>query len=84
MERQAIDDLSAAIKANTKRTTLDDLKTYHRMLVETTDRVRAAMREGKSLDQIKAEGPGDEWKDWGAGFINADRWIETIHRSYSQ
>ncbi len=63
---------------------LDDLKTFHRMLVETTDRVRAAMREGKSLDQIKAEGPGDEWKDWGAGFINADRWIETIHRSYSQ
>ena len=62
---------------------LDDLKTYHRMLVETTERVQAAMRAGKSLDQIKAEGPGDEWKDWGAGFINADRWIETIHRSYS-
>ena len=63
---------------------LDDLKTYHRMLVETTERVQAAMRAGKSLDQIKAEGPADEWKDWGAGFINADRWIETIHRSYSQ
>ena len=63
---------------------LEDLKTYHRMLVETTDRVRAAMRAGKSPDQIKAEGPGNEWKDWGSGFINADRWIETIHRSYSQ
>ena len=63
---------------------LEDLKTYHRMLVETTDRVRAAMRAGKSPDQIKAEGPGDEWKDWGSGFVNADRWIETIHRSYSQ
>ena len=63
---------------------LDDLKTYHRMLVETTERVQAAMRAGKSLAQIKAEGPADEWKDWGAGFINADRWIETIHRSYSQ
>ena len=63
---------------------LEDLKTYHRMLVETTDRVRAAMRAGKSPDQIKAEGPGDEWKDWGSGFINADRWIETIHRSYSK
>ncbi len=63
---------------------LEDLKTYHRMLVETTDRVRAAMRAGKSPDQIKAEGLGDEWKDWGSGFVNADRWIETIHRSYSQ
>lgn len=63
---------------------LDDLKTYHRMLVETTDRVRAAMHAGKSLDQIKAEGPGDEWKDWGSGFINADRWIETIHQAYSR
>ncbi len=63
---------------------LDDLKAYHRMLVETTGLVRKSMKAGKTLDQIKAEGLPSEWKDWGSGFISADRWIETIHRAYSR
>lgn len=61
---------------------LDDLKAYHRMLVETTGIVRKKMAAGKSLAMIKSEGFGEEWKSWGAGFVTADRWIETIHRSY--
>lgn len=64
--------------------TLDDLKLYHRMLVETTDLVRQRMAAGKSLEQIKAEGLPDEWKSWGSGFISTDRWIEIIHRSLSR
>jgi len=63
--------------------TLDDLKTYHRMLVETTEVVRQRMSGGKSLAEIKGEGLAAEWKSWGSGFISADRWIETIHRSLS-
>jgi glyoxylase-like metal-dependent hydrolase (beta-lactamase superfamily II) len=61
--------------------TLDDLKLYHRMLVETTDIVRKRMAAGKTLAQIKAEGLPAEWKSWGNGFINTERWIEIIHRS---
>ena len=64
--------------------TLDDLKTYHRMLVETTNIVRAAMAAGKSLEEIKAEGLPEEWSSWGSGFIPAERWLETIHRSLSR
>jgi glyoxylase-like metal-dependent hydrolase (beta-lactamase superfamily II) len=64
--------------------TLNDLKTYHRMLVETTGSVRQKMAAGKTLDQIKAEGFPDEWKSWGSGFISTERWIETIHRSFSK
>ncbi len=63
---------------------LDDLKTYHRMLVETTDIVRKGMGAGKSLDQIKQEGFPEEWSSWGSGFISTERWIETIHRSLSR
>jgi hypothetical protein len=44
--------------------TVDDLKLYHRMLVETTDIVRKKMAAGKTLDQIKSEGLADEWKTW--------------------
>ncbi len=58
-----------------------DLKTYHRMLVETTDLVRKGITAGKSLQELQAQGVPDEWKPWGTGFIKTDRWIETIHKS---
>jgi len=64
--------------------TYDDLKTYHRMLRETTESVRQRMAAGKSLDAIKAEGLSDEWKPFGAGFIKTEMWIEAIHKGLSQ
>lgn len=63
--------------------TIEDLKAYHRMLVETTGLVRKGMAEGKTLDQLKADGFPEQWKEWGSGFINAEAWITTIHASYS-
>ncbi|HZS04240.1 MAG TPA: MBL fold metallo-hydrolase [Blastocatellia bacterium] len=62
---------------------LDDLKAYHAMLVETIDVVRKQMAAGKSLDDIRKGGLPDKFKDWGTGFIKPDRWIETIHKSLS-
>ena len=47
---------------------VEGLKTFHRMLLETTDIVRKRMAAGKTLDQIKAEGLPEEWKSWGSGF----------------
>ncbi|HEY6121069.1 MAG TPA: MBL fold metallo-hydrolase [Pyrinomonadaceae bacterium] len=61
--------------------TIDDLKLYHRMLLETTDIVRKKMAAGKTLDQIKAEGLPDEWKTWGTGFIKTDFWLEIVFNS---
>lgn len=64
--------------------TPDDLKLFHRMLIETANIVRKKMAAGKTLDQMKAEGLPDEWKSWGTGFIKTDVWIEIIHRSLSK
>lgn len=61
--------------------TLDDLKTYHRMLVETTAIVRDKIAAGKTLEQIKSEGLPAEWNSWGSGFIKTDRWLELVYRS---
>jgi cyclase len=63
---------------------VDDLKRFHQMLLATTDIVRKRIAAGKTLDQIKAEGFPAEWKTWGAGFVNTDRWIATIHRSFTK
>ncbi len=64
--------------------TIDDLKLYHRMLLETTDVVRKQVAAGRTLDQIKSEGLPDEWKSWGTGFIKPEQWIELIHQSLTQ
>ena len=64
--------------------TPNDLKNYHRMLVETSDIIRQRMATGMNLDKIKAEGLPEKWKPWATGFISTERWIETIHRSLSR
>lgn len=64
--------------------TIDDLKLYHRMLLETTDVVRAKLAAGKTLDQIKSEGFAEEWKSWGTGFIKPEQWIDLINHSLTK
>lgn len=64
--------------------TVDDLRAYHKMLVATTDIVQKRKAAGMSLEDAKKAGLPDEWKEWGSGFINTDRWIETIYNSFAQ
>lgn len=63
--------------------TIDDLKDYHSMLIETTLIVRKHMKDGKSLEDIKKAGFPEKYKDAGSGFIKQEAWIETIFKSYS-
>jgi cyclase len=63
---------------------IDDLKTYHQTLVETTDLIRDQMGAGKSLDEIKAAGLPKKWRSWGSGFISTERWIEIVYRSLTK
>ncbi len=64
--------------------TLDDLKNYQQMLIDTAQVVQKAMKENKSLDEIKKAGFPEKYKSWGNGFIKTDFWIETIYKSYSK
>ena len=64
--------------------TIDDLKAFHRMLLETTDVVRKKMAAKKTLDQIKSEGLPAEWKSWGEGFVKTDQWIQLIYADLSK
>ena len=81
-----ISKLPAGVKIIPGHGALSDaegLKTFHNMLVQTTDIVKKRMAAGKSLDQIKAEGLPDEWKTWGSGFIKTDLWLTFIYNSLS-
>jgi glyoxylase-like metal-dependent hydrolase (beta-lactamase superfamily II) len=63
--------------------TVDDLKAYYRMLMETTAYVQKQIAAKKTLDQIKKEGLPAEWKPWGEGFVKTDFWLELVYRSLS-
>ena len=63
--------------------TVDDLKAYHRMLMETTAYVQKQIAAKKTLDQIKKECLPAEWKPWGEGFVKTDMWLELVYRSLS-
>lgn len=61
--------------------TVDDLRAYERMLEETIDIVEGRIAAGQGLDAVKAAGLPDEWAEWGTGFINSERWLETVYQS---
>jgi glyoxylase-like metal-dependent hydrolase (beta-lactamase superfamily II) len=64
-------------------TDINGLRTYHEMLLATTDLVRSTMAEGKSLEEIQAaELPG--YEEWSWNFIPTERWIKTIYDGYSE
>ena len=64
--------------------TIDDLKAFHAMLVETIGLVRQRMKSGKTLQQIQAEGLPEKWNSWGAGFVNTKTWINIVYQSLSK
>ncbi|MFQ5671183.1 MAG: MBL fold metallo-hydrolase [Acidobacteriota bacterium] len=61
--------------------TVKDLEAFHRMLMETTAIVSRRKEAGEDLEAIKKEGLPQEWDEWGSGFINTDRWLETVYKS---
>jgi glyoxylase-like metal-dependent hydrolase (beta-lactamase superfamily II) len=63
--------------------TVDDLRKYYQLLVETSDIVQDAMKAGKSLEEIKKAGLPEKYKEAGTGFIKTEQWIEFVHRSAS-
>jgi glyoxylase-like metal-dependent hydrolase (beta-lactamase superfamily II) len=64
--------------------TVDDLRAYHRMLAQTIGIVEERIGAGQSADEVKAGGLPAEWADWGTGFINTERWLETVYQSLTR
>jgi len=61
--------------------TLADLRAFRDVLRETIALVRARVGAGRTLEQAKAEGLPDKWKEWGTGFVNTGQWIEIVYKS---
>jgi glyoxylase-like metal-dependent hydrolase (beta-lactamase superfamily II) len=58
---------------------------FRDMLSTVRDRVRTLVRQGKTLAQVKAAKPSAEFDAaWGGGYINPDRFVETLYADLSK
>ncbi len=60
---------------------LSDVQAYLEMLRETRDAVQKALKEGKTLDQMKQAKLLDPWKEYSGEFVNQDTFLETLYNS---
>jgi cyclase len=56
------------------------LRAFAEMIRGTSAAVDAAMRSGKTLEQIKTEKVLDPWAKWASSFMTLDRWAESLYR----
>ena len=56
------------------------LRAFAEMIRATSAAVDAAMRSGKTLEQIKSEKVLDPWAKWATSFVTTDRWAESLYR----
>lgn len=63
----------------------EGLQAYRDMLAAIRARVAAGIRDGKSLDAIRADKPTADWDAaWGGGFLKPDKFVEIVHDSLRQ
>jgi glyoxylase-like metal-dependent hydrolase (beta-lactamase superfamily II) len=60
---------------------LDDVREFVKMLKETSAAVQKALDDHKTLDQMKQEKILEPWKKWSGGFLDSDKFIETLYNS---
>jgi cyclase len=58
-----------------------ELKAFRQMLFDSADTVRKQMKEGKTLEQIKAAGLPERFAPWTKGFLTTPQWLELVYRS---
>lgn len=75
---ERIEETTVVVPGHGALATRADLVRYHQMLETTTKLVRAGLEQGLSVEQISEQGLGEEWADWGQGFINEQAWIKSI------
>jgi len=63
--------------------TLDDLKKFEDMLRGASAKVAAAIKQGKTLDQMKKENVLANYAEWGKGFVTPDRFTEILYNDLS-
>jgi cyclase len=81
---QVISQLPADVKVipgHGPISSLDDVRAYLGMLKETRDMVQKALKDGKTLEQMKQAKLLDPWKKYSGDFVKEDAFLETLYNS---
>ena len=77
-----IDDDTSVIPGHGPLGTKADLLAFYNVVKDTSTTIRVMKSQQMSAEEAVAEGLGDEYESCGQGFINEQRWIETVFASY--
>ncbi len=77
-----IDDDTSVIPGHGPLGSKADLLAFYNVVKDTSTTIRVMKSQGISAEEAVTEGLGDEYESWGQGFINEQRWIETVFASY--
>lgn len=77
------DDDTKIIPGHGPLSTPEDLKTYRDMMMQIRARVMIMVRDDKTVEEIIASNPTEGYDDWGAGFINSERFINILYNDLS-
>jgi glyoxylase-like metal-dependent hydrolase (beta-lactamase superfamily II) len=58
---------------------LDDMRRYLAMLKDTTAVVANGIKQGKTMEQMKAENVLAPWQKWSGDFITSEQWLITLY-----
>jgi glyoxylase-like metal-dependent hydrolase (beta-lactamase superfamily II) len=64
--------------------TMDDVKKLRDMIAETSEIVKKAIADKKTLTEMKQAGLPEKFKAFDWQFISTDRWIEQLYAAYSK
>ena len=77
-----IDDDTSVIPGHGPLGTKADLLAFYNVVKDTSTTINVMKSQQVSVEEAVAEGLGDEYELRGQGFINQQRWIETVFASY--
>lgn len=77
-----IDNDTAVIPGHGSLGTKADLLAFYNVVKDTSTAIRVMKSQQMSVEEAVAAGLPDEYESWGQGFINEQRWIETVYASY--
>lgn len=63
--------------------TMEDLKTFRQMLLDSLAHVQAMIDDGKSLEEIQAAGVPEQWQSW-AAIIDPAGWNGIVYASLTK
>ncbi|MEX0619267.1 MAG: MBL fold metallo-hydrolase [Pseudohongiellaceae bacterium] len=77
-----IDDETRVIPGHGALGNKADLLNFYNVIRDSATDIRILKSQGLSVAEIVTEGLDARYESWGTGFINEQRWVETVFESY--